>query len=79
MVGDVVVGATVVRAGIEGAGAAVFVVDGASFLGAIVIGVIDVGARVVGAGVEGAGMAVVGGDGANVIEAGVVVDGARWS
>jgi hypothetical protein len=79
VVGDVVVGATVVRAGIEGAGAAVFVVDGAIFLGAVVIGVIDVGARVVGAGVEGAGMAVVGGDGANVIEAGVVVDGARWS
>ena len=59
MVGDVVVGSTVFRAGNEGAGAAVFVVDGASFWGAIVIGVIDVGAGVVGASVEGAGVAVV--------------------
>ncbi len=52
MVGDRVVGARVVRAGIEGAGAAVFVVEGASFLGAEMVGNRIVGARDVGADVE---------------------------
>jgi hypothetical protein len=72
VVGDRVVGAKVVVAGIEGADGAVVDVEGASVLGANVLEDGVVGARVIGACVEVAGVAVVDVEVASVLGVGVL-------